>query len=181
MGFCYCWLPSVWHRASRVENCLESCMKYNRAQAICCSTFQRDVYFELKKKGGKKLLSLAIQKIPLVWLLEHMLLVAVMLSKRAARTGALHTEVIYLILLVTIYRACRSGLQAWAVTLWQENKDESCLKEVPYWSIKCASSCSAAWFYHGEMGSSTHLYYLKKLGEHLSGTVVLGHGVMSSS
>lgn len=53
MGFCYCWLPSVWHRASGVKNCLESCMKYNRARAICCSTFQRDVYFEEKKKGKK--------------------------------------------------------------------------------------------------------------------------------
>lgn len=73
MGFCYCWLPSVWHCASRTENCLESCMKYNRARAICCSTFQHDVYFE---KKGKKIIVLG-RKIPLTWISEHMLLVAV--------------------------------------------------------------------------------------------------------
>lgn len=43
-----------------------------------------------------------------------MLLVAVVLSKRAARIGALRTEVINLILFVMIYRTHRSSLQAQA-------------------------------------------------------------------
>lgn len=49
MGFCYCWSPSVWQSASRVENCLESKLKYNKSLTICCSTFQCGVYFE---RGG---------------------------------------------------------------------------------------------------------------------------------
>lgn len=53
MGFCYCWLPSVWHSARPgVGNCLESCMKYNRTPAICWGTFLHNVYFE---ERGKKI------------------------------------------------------------------------------------------------------------------------------
>lgn len=139
MGFCYCWLPSVWRWASRVENCLESCMKYNTAQAICCSTFQHDVYFEKekKKKRGKKLLSLAVKKkIPLTWLAEHTLLTAVVLSQCAARTGTLHREVINLILLVMISRTCRSGSQAQAATLCQENKGRDDTRSSPKEEVK---------------------------------------------
>lgn len=78
MGFCYCWSPSVWQRASGVENCLESCMKYNNASAICWSTFLGNVYFE--REGGGKLLSLAGKKYKLAFVTqiqEHQLLVAI--------------------------------------------------------------------------------------------------------
>lgn len=90
-----------------------------------------------KKKKRKKIIVLGSEKkIPLTWLTEHMLLVAVVLSQHAARVGMLHREVINLILFVMISSTCRRGSQAQAATLWQENKVRDDTRSGPKEEVK---------------------------------------------
>lgn len=126
-----------------------------------------------KKKKRKKIIVLGSEKkIPLTWLTEHMLLVAVVLSQHAARVGMLHREVINLILFVMISSTCRSGSQAQAATLWQENKVRDDTRSGPKEEVKshnrqemwvlvlcCSFFPSVKW--------GQHLSYRKKLEEHV--------------
>lgn len=110
---------------------------------------------EKKKKKRKKIIVLGSEKkIPLTRLAEHMLLVAVVFSKGAARIGTLHREEINLILFVMISRTCRSRSQAQAATLRQENKVRDDTRSGPKEEVRShvwqenVSSCSAAQFSH---------------------------------
>jgi len=121
-------------------------MKYNRARAICCSTFQRDVYFEEKKKRKKKIIVLGRKKLPLRQLSEHTLLVAAVLSKVSASIGTLGIGVINLVVSIMIDTTCGRGLQAQMASPWQENKprDPKGKGQDPHLSVQRVSSFPAA-------------------------------------
>lgn len=125
-----------------------------------------------KKKKRKKIIVLGRKKIPLTWLSEHTFLVALVFSKIAASIGILGTEVISLIIFIMIYMTWRSGLQAQAASLWQENKPRGARSDPKEkgWDHICQYNIHLhllqLHFLICKMGSRAHLSYPKDFGGH---------------